>query len=122
MTFLVSEEPGLIKKLRTVLGPVPTELSPALNANGKLRGDHDLNPASTPSRELPFIPAAVLVPIVLHDTGPTVILTRRATHLTKHAGQISFPGGRADGWLPDDLYYSHTILRDTCGWIGAAFF
>ncbi|WP_340151130.1 CoA pyrophosphatase [uncultured Sneathiella sp.] len=110
MTFLVSEEPGLIKKLRTVLGPVPTELSPALNANGKLRGDHDLNPASTPSRELPFIPAAVLVPIVLHDTGPTVILTRRATHLTKHAGQISFPGGRADA---EDENAVTTALRES---------
>ena len=61
-----------------------------------MRGDHDLNPASTPARDLPFTPAAVLVPIVLRNEGPTVILTRRATHLTKHAGQISFPGGRAD--------------------------
>jgi len=41
-------------------------------------------------------PAAVLVGIVTRDE-PMVILTRRQDHLTKHAGQIAFPGGRVDG-------------------------
>jgi 8-oxo-dGTP pyrophosphatase MutT (NUDIX family) len=39
--------------------------------------------------------AAVLVPIVLRDR-PTVIFTRRTDHLPRHAGQVSFPGGRID--------------------------
>jgi 8-oxo-dGTP pyrophosphatase MutT (NUDIX family) len=39
-------------------------------------------------------PAAVLVAIVEHPDGETVLLTRRADHLREHAGQISFPGGR----------------------------
>ncbi|MEX0583006.1 MAG: CoA pyrophosphatase [Sneathiella sp.] len=110
MTFLINKERGLETKLRKGLGPVPTELSPALNLEGLVRGDHDLNPASAPSRDFPFIPAAVLVPIVLHDTGPTVILTRRATHLAKHAGQISFPGGRAEA---EDDNAVTTALRES---------
>ena len=39
--------------------------------------------------------AAVLVPIILRD-NPTVLLTQRHAGLSKHAGQIAFPGGRND--------------------------
>lgn len=42
------------------------------------------------------IPAAVLVPIVDHAEGLTVLLTQRAADLKNHAGQISFPGGRIE--------------------------
>ncbi|MBT3884001.1 MAG: CoA pyrophosphatase, partial [Rhodospirillaceae bacterium] len=41
-------------------------------------------------------PAAVLVPLVTHEDGLTVLLTKRTEHLNNHAGQISFPGGRVD--------------------------
>lgn len=41
--------------------------------------------------------AAVLVPIVDHPDGLTVLLTERSAHLKNHAGQISFPGGRLEG-------------------------
>jgi 8-oxo-dGTP pyrophosphatase MutT (NUDIX family) len=41
-------------------------------------------------------PAAVLVPLVDHEDGLTVLLTQRASHLKNHAGQISFPGGRIE--------------------------
>jgi 8-oxo-dGTP pyrophosphatase MutT (NUDIX family) len=37
--------------------------------------------------------AAVLIPLVMHASGPTVLLTRRTAHLQDHPGQISFPGG-----------------------------
>ena len=40
--------------------------------------------------------ASVLVPLVERDDGLTVLLTRRTAHLRDHAGQISFPGGRAE--------------------------
>ncbi|WP_292040336.1 CoA pyrophosphatase [Massilia sp. UBA6681] len=40
--------------------------------------------------------AAVLVPLVERPEGLTVLLTRRTDHLSSHAGQISFPGGRAE--------------------------
>ncbi|WP_191085013.1 CoA pyrophosphatase [Roseococcus microcysteis] len=39
---------------------------------------------------------AVLVPLVLHADGPSVLLTRRAAHLSSHPGQVSFPGGRIE--------------------------
>ena len=40
--------------------------------------------------------AAVLVPLVERPEGLTVLLTQRTDHLSSHAGQISFPGGRAE--------------------------
>lgn len=40
-----------------------------------------------------FTPAAVLVPLIQHTTGITVLLTERATHLSHHSGQVAFPGG-----------------------------
>ncbi len=51
----------------------------------------DLLPEETSLR-----PAAVLVPIVVGDDGPRLLLTRRTAQLTHHAGQISFPGGRIE--------------------------
>lgn len=53
--------------------------------------------------------ASVLVPLVLRDQGPQVLLTRRTAHLRAHAGQISFPGGRAE---PHDLSATATALRE----------
>lgn len=41
-------------------------------------------------------PAAVLVPLVDHPQGPTVLLTRRGRGLRNHAGQVSFPGGQIE--------------------------
>lgn len=41
----------------------------------------------------PLREAAVLIPLVMHESGPTVLLTQRTAHLHDHAGQISFPGG-----------------------------
>lgn len=45
---------------------------------------------------VPGVPAAVLVGLVGHDDGPTIILTERTEHLSNHPGQISFPGGRVE--------------------------
>ncbi len=53
-------------------------------------------------------PAAVLVALV-EGAEPTVLLTERTSHLTHHAGQVSFPGGRMEpGETPVD-----TALRET---------
>lgn len=54
-------------------------------------------------------PAAVLVPIVLHQDQPSVLLTQRTAHLRDHAGQISFPGGRIES---DDRSVVDAALRE----------
>src|SRR5579859_2934595 len=45
--------------------------------------------------------AAVLVPVIDHAAGPTILLTRRAETLRQHKGQISFPGGGRDDSDPN---------------------
>lgn len=41
-------------------------------------------------------PAAVLVPVVMRANGLSLVLTERAAHLSAHAGQVAFPGGRIE--------------------------
>jgi 8-oxo-dGTP pyrophosphatase MutT (NUDIX family) len=53
--------------------------------------------------------AAVLVPIVAHPSGLTVVFTQRTSHLKAHSGQVSFPGGRAE---PEDPTPEFTALRE----------
>ncbi|WP_306715168.1 CoA pyrophosphatase [Burkholderia dolosa] len=59
--------------------------------------------------------AAVLVPLIVRDTGLTVLLTQRADHLNDHAGQVSFPGGRRE---PFDRDATATALREANEEIG----
>ncbi|MCW2856705.1 MAG: CoA pyrophosphatase [Marmoricola sp.] len=42
------------------------------------------------------VEAAVLVPLFWDERGPVAIFTERSADLRRHAGQISFPGGRRD--------------------------
>ncbi len=59
--------------------------------------DDDLNPdvrVIDPAK--PVRPAAVLVPLLRAERGLNLLLTLRTQHLTSHAGQIAFPGGRID--------------------------
>lgn len=76
-------------------------------------GDFDLNPDAWLQRRL--TPAAVLVPLVEHDDGLSVLLTRRTEHLNDHAGQVSFPGGRVEDQDPGPV---GTALRETHEEIG----
>jgi 8-oxo-dGTP pyrophosphatase MutT (NUDIX family) len=57
------------------------------------------------------IEAAVLVPLFLlgDDREPHVVLTRRRSDLRRHAGEISFPGGRRDD---GDADLATTALRE----------
>jgi 8-oxo-dGTP pyrophosphatase MutT (NUDIX family) len=56
------------------------------------------------------MPAAVLVPLVNRPQGLQVLLTERTAHLSDHAGQISFPGGRVEA---DDAGNAAAALRET---------
>jgi len=64
-----------------------------------------------------IIAAAVLVPIIAHAEGLTVLFTRRTAHLKAHSGQVSFPGGRAE---PGDASPERTALREAEEEIGLA--
>lgn len=99
----------------------PAEIIAALNAPRgdavQRRGDHAVDYPGSKSRARAFAdgdliarPAAVLVPLVKRTNGLHVILTRRTDHLSDHAGQISFPGGRQEEF---DATIEETALRET---------
>lgn len=78
--------------------------------------DFDLNPELIPglSAHPAPRPAAVLVPIV-GRADLTVLLTQRTDHLSTHAGQVSFPGGKVEAGDGDAIA---TALRETREEIG----
>ncbi|MHA6289368.1 NUDIX hydrolase [Maricaulis sp. CAU 1757] len=79
----------LVERLRSCLDPIDLAPEPPLF------GDGDLDGISRPTgRALRH--AAVVAPLVLGGAGPRLVLTERAGHLNRHAGQIAFPGGRVD--------------------------
>ena len=53
--------------------------------------------------------AAVLVPLYEHGGETHAVFTRRRDDLRRHAGEISFPGGRQD---PDEADLRRTALRE----------
>jgi 8-oxo-dGTP pyrophosphatase MutT (NUDIX family) len=67
------------------------------------QGDHSLDQDFGIIRPGKSRPAAVLVPIVMHEDGPAILLTERASHLRNHSGQIAFPGGKMDPSDPSPL-------------------
>ena len=79
-----------VDELRTRLAAIVAAAQPGRITHGTELSD---------MLDRPPTPAAVLVPFVLGAT-PGVLLTKRTAHLDKHAGQVSFPGGRID---PDGL-------------------
>jgi 8-oxo-dGTP pyrophosphatase MutT (NUDIX family) len=80
---------------------------PILNGT-QSSGDDELNPdAGRFATNLRH--AAVLIPVVAH-APLSVILTERTEHLSAHAGQIAFPGGKVEA---DDASPLATALRET---------
>jgi len=75
-------------------------------------GDHNIYrpDADYHTSSLPLKPAAVLIPLVDHKDGMTVLFTKRAPHLKIHSGQVSFPGGRCE---VEDIHAMETALRET---------
>ena len=59
--------------------------------------------------------AAVLVPLYVEDGGLHAVFTRRRNDLRRHAGEISFPGGRRDA---GDADLRATALREAFEEVG----
>jgi len=59
----------------------------------------------------------VLVPIVDHPAGTTVLLTQRTFNLRDHSGQVAFPGGRIE---PGDASPTAAALREAREEVGLA--
>ncbi len=77
--------------------------------------DFDLSPELVPEiTRTPLALAAVLIPIVARPEL-TVLLTQRTEGLSRHAGQIAFPGGRME---PTDRDAIATALREAQEEIG----
>ena len=79
--------------------------------------DFDLNPEMSAHRQHPAAsarPAAVLIPAIARPVV-TLLFTQRTEHLSAHAGQIAFPGGKAE---PGDASPLDTALREAREEIG----
>jgi 8-oxo-dGTP pyrophosphatase MutT (NUDIX family) len=73
-----------------------SRLTDALARPAGESSDFDLNPSIRSPLARPLRPAAVLVGVWLRPEGARLILTKRASHLKHHPGQIAFPGGKVD--------------------------
>jgi 8-oxo-dGTP pyrophosphatase MutT (NUDIX family) len=82
--------------------------SPVIATSGDDRFADDGETLIVTTGERPLKAAAVLVLVVNHAV-PTIVFTQRTSHLTDHAGQISFPGGRVED---DDADAAATALRE----------
>ncbi len=92
--------------------------SHAVAASGDKRFADDGETLRLVSHEVALKPAAVLVLFVNRgdDNSPHIVFTKRTAHLTDHAGQISFPGGRVE---PHDANAAATAIREAVEETGA---
>jgi 8-oxo-dGTP pyrophosphatase MutT (NUDIX family) len=86
--------------------PAPRVLTEALVRDGLRATLRDRTPARAPE---PGTASAVLVPLFGKDGDCHVWLARRSAALRRHAGQVSFPGGKRD---PADASGLATALRE----------
>ncbi len=82
----------VLQRLRQVLAGTSEATRPVARMELPLKLDHLITPAAVARLRA----AAVLVPVIDHAAGATILLTRRAETLRNHKGQISFPGGGRD--------------------------
>lgn len=80
------------------LPPVPADRYAPDALRARFRSPPDWQPELVAEKKFMDrapLAAAVLIPIVMR-AEPTVLLTQRTSHLSTHAGQIAFPGGKLD--------------------------
>ena len=90
---------------------IANEVAGLIAALGRPSGassDFDLNPVVLPEGRV-LRQAAVLVGLWQRPGGLQVVLTKRASHLKHHPGQIAFPGGKVE---PFDAGPEAAALRE----------
>jgi len=87
----------------------------ALTRPGRPSSDYDLNPGIVLPEGRKLRPAGVLVAFEETEAGLQLYLTKRASHLRHHPGQIAFPGGKVD---PEDDGPIGAALREAREEIG----
>lgn len=106
---------SLVEALSTLLAKA--DMRGGSNTGGSNDADGSLDSDGGVTADMfdnPIRDAAVLVAFVDRPT-PTLLLTRRTETLTKHAGQVAFPGGRVDA---EDADIYATALREANEEIG----
>jgi 8-oxo-dGTP pyrophosphatase MutT (NUDIX family) len=93
---------ALIDNIRHALQPIP--------GGGVETGDIQMNQHLAAFFSAARVPAAVLIPLVKREDGLHVMLTVRPENMNQHAGQICFPGGKAEA---ADVTPACTALRET---------
>ncbi len=96
----------------TQLPKVPTQALSAQDLVRRFASTHAWTPellAEPRFSQRAPVSASVLVPLVMRESGLTVLLTERTSHLSSHSGQVAFPGGKAD---PEDDDAVETALRE----------
>lgn len=81
-------------------------LRAALSRGGEASSDYDLNP-DVAAPDVPLRPAGVLA--AFHEADGALLLTKRASGLRHHPGQIALPGGKLD---PSDTDAKAAALRE----------